>query len=187
MENGLSDYGGEFNPKVKFEDFSKEFLANYCRVMWQLLMSGSSVWERLVEENAGEEIGRECHVKYWAQLAPMQIPMMRGALNINGDDVASFIKMMQLGVGFVLEMFDISWELKNPNHAIMTVNHCAGLDYFESGQPHLVKYICQEVEAAAFDEYVRSFNPNIKITALKIPPRKSPDEIACKWEFRLDK
>jgi len=26
-------------------------------------------------------------------------------------------------------------------------------------------------------------NPYIKITPLKLPPRKSPDEICCQWEL----
>lgn len=30
------------------------------------------------------------------------------------------------------------------------------------------------------------FNPRVKVGALKLPPRGSPDEIACQWEFAME-
>jgi hypothetical protein len=34
--------------------------------------------------------------------------------------------------------------------------------------------------------YSEAINPKMKVTALKLPPRKSKDEIACRWEIGLE-
>jgi hypothetical protein len=47
--------------------------------------------------------------------------------------------------------------------------------------------ICQECCGTAnLVTQAQLFNPNIKVRPLKLPPRKSKDEIACKWEFSLE-
>jgi hypothetical protein len=42
------------------------------------------------------------------------------------------------------------------------------------------------VETRLFEIRAKAINPKMKVTPLKLPPRKSKDEIACQWEFRLD-
>jgi hypothetical protein len=36
-------------------------------------------------------------------------------------------------------------------------------------------------------KYAEIINPAIQIRPLKTPPRQSPDEIACQWEFSIEK
>jgi hypothetical protein len=49
------------------------------------------------------------------------------------------------------------------------------------------KLICQEMEPKIMGIVAHYFNPNIRVTPLKMPPRKSKDEIPCKWEFKLER
>ena len=50
--------------------------------------------------------------------------------------------------------------------------------------PERIKWVCHVVEPQAVAKYLN--NPKIKVTPLKLPPRKSPDEICCQWEFKLE-
>jgi hypothetical protein len=43
-----------------------------------------------------------------------------------------------------------------------------------------------DLDFRAFDKIARFFNPKMKVTALKLPPRKSKDDVACQWEFKLE-
>jgi surfactin synthase thioesterase subunit len=37
-----------------------------------------------------------------------------------------------------------------------------------------------------FDRWAHYLNPKMQVIALKLPPRKGKDEIACVWEFRVE-
>jgi hypothetical protein len=41
------------------------------------------------------------------------------------------------------------------------------------------------IEELSIIEYAKYVNPDIKIVPLKLPPRKSKDDIACQWELKL--
>jgi len=47
------------------------------------------------------------------------------------------------------------------------------------------KLICGKSEPASFQMLAKAINPNIVVTPLKLPPRKSKDEIACQFEYKL--
>jgi len=55
----------------------------------------------------------------------------------------------------------------------------------EKRAPEEIAQRCYVLEQETMYRYL--INPYIKITALKLPPRKSPDEIACQWEFIMSK
>jgi hypothetical protein len=47
------------------------------------------------------------------------------------------------------------------------------------------KNLCEVVDAHGFQIGGTWFNPRMKVTPLKLPPRQSKSDIACKWEFSL--
>jgi hypothetical protein len=83
-------------------------------------------------------------------------------------------------------MFDISWDLKNNNHGIFTMNRCKAVDYFEKQGDNRTMLAMCDLDLKAFGRIALFFNPNMKVTALKLPPRKSKDDIACQFEFKLE-
>jgi hypothetical protein len=50
--------------------------------------------------------------------------------------------------------------------------------------PDRIKPMCEVLEPAVIQKYL--INPKVKLKALKLPPRKSKDEIACQWEITLE-
>jgi hypothetical protein len=49
------------------------------------------------------------------------------------------------------------------------------------------KLICRESEPKSFQMLAKAINPNIVVRPLKLPPRKIRDEIACRFEYRLER
>ena len=43
--------------------------------------------------------------------------------------------------------------------------------------------VCHASEREAIQRYL--LNPNIEVTPLQLPPRRSRDDAACRWEFKL--
>jgi len=46
--------------------------------------------------------------------------------------------------------------------------------------------ICGQIEPELFRIRAHHINPQIKVTPLQLPPRRSPGEIACQWEYTLE-
>jgi hypothetical protein len=84
-------------------------------------------------------------------------------------------------------MFKVKCELINPNLGMATVLSCNTLLYAERhNDSQIQKLACEELDVPLFTKTAHFFNPDMKVKVLKLPPRKSPDEIACQWEFRLE-
>ena len=109
------------------------------------------------------------------------------AMNIHGNDIASMFKYFQIDPGFAV-MFDIDFELKDDGkYGLMTVTKCRTLEYCERhGDDWLLNLACDELDKPLIEETALAFNPKMKTTILKMPPRKSKDDIACQWEFKLE-
>jgi len=67
---------------------------------------------------------------------------------------------------------------------VMTVRQCRSLIYFEREAPHMIEPTCYRLEERVMKAYL--VNPKVKVTPLKLPPRKERDEVACIWEFKIE-
>jgi hypothetical protein len=182
----LQDYSGEFRPNLRMEDFSKDALIRLWKTGGTYALKISQFWTLMVMERFGEEAALELSRRIWLErgASEMEVSLVREAMNIRGNDIGSFLKHLQVdpGVGAVM---DIQCELKDKNHGILTVKRCIPLEICEQLQAEkLQKHICEEVDMPGFDIALRQYCPQAKTTALKLPPRKCPQEIACQWEFR---
>ncbi|MFA4835763.1 MAG: hypothetical protein WC749_06835, partial [Dehalococcoidia bacterium] len=101
--------------------------------------------------------------------------------------VTACMKALRLSPGFLTGFFNWDIDLKSPSHAIVTVNRCPSLFYFEREGEGRDFRICHELEGPTFQAYANYFNPAIKVTPLKLPPRKSQDDFpCCVWEWKLE-
>ncbi len=181
----LQDYSGEFNPNLIMQDFSKDALVRAWVTAAKLYIGIDGVWYTLIKERFGEQMASELERELWKRAAPLEFRRVTEAMNIKGDDVATLFKSLQVDPG-AEGVMDLEYELKDKNHGIFTVRGCRSLDYFERhGDTALMEMGCG-IDVWAFSEYARYFNHRMKTTCLKLPPRKSKDEIACQWEFRLE-
>ena len=182
----LKDYSGEFSPDVKLEDFSKDALLRLFHATARQYLGIDGVWYSLIREKFGDQVARDLEFEVWSRATPMEISRTMGAMNIQGDDVATVFKAIQCAPGTV-GIMDIECELKDKNHGILTVKRCSSLEYFERhGDIEGIKFACEVLDTTMYTVTASPVNPKIKATPLKRPPRKSKDEIACQWEFRLE-
>ena len=80
----------------------------------------------------------------------------------------------------------IECQMRDKNYGMLTVRRCRWLEWFErTGDMEFLKWSCEFLDPEVFANVAYLTNPKIKVTPLKLPPRESPDEIACQWEFKL--
>ena len=182
----LEDYSGEYKPDLKLTDFTQEALVRLIVAAGKLYLGADGMWTTVIRKRYGEEVALSCSKEVWETNWKHEVVRPCEAMNIKGNDVATAFKHLQIDPGFAV-MFDCEFDLINKNHGIFTVTRCNGLDYCERhNNTWLQKLMCEELDEPLFQRSAAYFNPDIKVTALKLPPRKSKSDIACRWEYKLE-
>ena len=181
----LEDYSCPFKPDLTFGDFSKDFLLKLMTV-WQYAWIGmADSWYEAVSRRFGREAANECNLEAWTRVAERVNPRFPKIANIRLNTVLDSLKCLQLPLDTNIgPLYPVEYEIRSPNHVIMTILQCRSLIYFEREAPEMIEPTCYRLEEAVISKYL--LNPKIKVTALKLPPRKSPEEIACRWEFKME-
>jgi len=188
----LRDYNGEFDPNVKLEDFSKEFLARIMREWGAAYMRVGEAWYNAARKKLSEEDAIECELEIWAG-KPMEItlPRIAKAMNLQPKTILDVLKVWQLiPDGLATGLHTASYEIKNENHIIWNIERCGTMEYYErAGQPERLMAMCHKIDPAALDKYLKALLPNAEIKPLKLPsgPRQDPTESpVCTWELKLE-
>ena len=182
----LEDYGGPFDPDMGLEDFSKEALIKIVKEYSRLYLILQGSWHTLVRERFGDRANIDLDCYQWMVSGPANAHWLSRALKIEPRNVESYFRALQLDPSFPLALFDVDYELVNENHGFITCKRCTALDAYEAeGSGHEVP-MCHEEEPATFAYAALYHNPKMVIKPLKLPPRKSRNEIACKWECKID-
>jgi hypothetical protein len=184
----MEDYSGEFRPDLRMQDFSKDALVRLWKASGQFGLKVSQYWTLAVMEKFGEEAALELSRKIWVEsgLSEEECRVFTDAVNIPRNSIASFLKELQVDPG-AAGFMDLEVELINENWGIFTVKRCAALEICEAlGSERLQKHACEELDVPGYDAAVKLCCPEARATALKLPPRKGPDDIACKWEFKVE-
>ena len=187
----LQDYSGQYKPDFQFSDLSKDALIRLIQNYQRIFVGVCGMVYTVIREKFGnEEALRLWPDIYDKQLWQFEIPLVREAMNIQGDDVVSMMKYFQTCPdGARKGMYVYDCDIKNKDHAILTFTYCRSLFYFERHEDTQgIQTMCGPggFEDRAFQAICKAFNPDMKCRALKLPPRKSKDDICCVWEFKVE-
>ena len=184
----LPDYSGEFRSDARLADFSKEAILKLWRTGSLIYMMLGGLWFDVVKDKVGIEKALEWEKEVWLKRGGCEndIQVSMDALNIQGDDVATLLKAFQFAPGEA-GWIDIECKLENPNRGTLTATKCPALEIFEAtGDTIRQKHACEDICIPGMQLTAEHINPKMKCNPTKLPPRNSPDEIACQWEFTLD-
>ena len=182
--DGLQDYSGEFNVNIKYEHFSKELLLEALRAYAQYAYRVDAFWYLTVKGRVGGEEAVDCNIQSMEKAARYEVEIVRRLFNIQENDVTGLIKFQQIRPWSWI--FTNRYEFKSSNHAVFTVIHCPILEGMEKEGEGREQFTCHEDHVKAIRLQASCFNPKIKVTPLKLPPRESKNEIACQWEFKME-
>ena len=181
----MNDYSGEFKPDLRWEDFSKDFLISLIRETAGAYTRIDEIWYSKVAPLLGEEKAFDLELAVWDRVAEVTVPKFARLGGVEVKDIVDVLKVWQLCPdGTLAGVFDAEYEIRDRDHVIFTITRCRILELFERKMPERIVPVCQKAEQAGMESYFRTFIPDVVVTPLKLPPRKSPDEIPCKWEFR---
>jgi hypothetical protein len=184
----LKDYSGPYVPDLKYEDLSKEVLDKLLRAFSREVNVLPVYWGEQVRNRLGREVEKECMLATWTRIGKYETGWAMEAANIKGNDVETYVKATQLMGSFAQGYYKYDFDLKNKNHAILTVHYCPAFNALEKqGDLEHLDWVCQVLEHEGMKAYVKPVNPAIQVRRLRAGRRQSPDQPHCQWEFKLEK
>jgi len=152
-------------------------------------------WWFKVGEKIGRKEANELLPEVWESLAnstmPMYVPLL-GPEFKSVDDLKTVKECLKAGHlppdgGIDKWLFKGHVEWEDDNLCVATVTHCVLLQYFETiDATDTICELCHVAEPRGAEAYF--IHPNIKVTGLKVPPKKNPgdpNEPCCIWEYRM--
>ena len=184
MPQQRSDYSGPFDPYWSPEKLSREALLKIVKACGEYIHRLDGTWYMTVMKRHGNDEAFACDRYVWEKkLQAYELKLMTDALNIRGNDVVAVMKYMQATPWAAVDERHI--EIKNKNHAILTIHNCPTLSALEREGTGREKLICDNLTTSLFTSIAHHFNSKIKVTGLKVPPRKTYSDCSCQWEFKL--
>jgi len=185
MAQELNDLSGPFNPDLTFADLSKEFLLKIMEV-WQFAwIHLATAFYDATRQRFGIDAANEVQLEAWERVGATVNPRYAKIGNIQLNTVVDSLKALQLPLDNTMgNLYKTQFNIINENHVIITIPQCRSLLYYERQAPEMIDWFCHVLEKKAMEKYL--VNPRIKVTPLKLPPRKSPEEISCQWEFKIE-
>lgn len=180
----MQDYSGPFKRDIRYEDFSRETLSRLLQAYCREILTLDSYWQEQMRQRVGEDAARECLIQNWCRIGRHEMKWTMQALNIQGNDLEAYVKANQFVPSFAQGIYDYDWELRDKDHAILTVRHCPAFASLRARDPEKLEWTCQVLEDAAIKAYTEVIDPGIKVKPLKVGLRGTPEDIACRWEFR---
>jgi len=182
----MDDYSGPFKPDLRLDDLSKEFLKKLIWEYQYAWLHMSEAWFYAIQDRCGEEAANNCELVAWRRVGDRVNPRYAKLANVELNTVVDSLKLCQLPLDNVRadSLFPPGeWVIINPNHVIQTVRKCRSLEFFENHAPERIDWVCYVNERQIIKKYL--VNPKIEVRTLKLPPRKSKDDISCQWEMWL--
>ena len=182
----MKDYSGTYRHDLKWEDFSKEFLVGLMKLWQGAYVSIQGAWVQVVSEKFDSDSADKCALEALLLQADRMIPQFVEIGNIELNTVLDSLKVIQLAPDghTESELFGGEVEIKSPNHVISTTTKCITCEFLEAFAPEKIQQLCYEMEQPVMEKFLN--NPKIKVTPLKRPPRKGPDDTFCQWEMKIE-
>ena len=163
------------------ESLSREDLIKYLQLLSGLSMAVDGLWFVAAEKATDFDRALEMDVNVWAWYAPLLVKRIRRNFIVDGTALVALKQIMSHDP--MWWTVDVALTEDTPERLLFEVRDCPALAAMEKmGRKQLT---CESVERAYLEALAVAVDPAIKVQALKLPPRKSPDEICCRWAFHL--
>jgi hypothetical protein len=86
----LTEYGGQLDAGLKYDDFSKELLLKALKAYGDYIRVLDGTWYLAVKRKMSDDLAFDCDRLVWDRMEVHDVEITR-QLNIKGDDVAALL------------------------------------------------------------------------------------------------
>jgi hypothetical protein len=178
-----ANYRQESNSELEFKDLPRDALVKLLKLYSNLLRSVDGLWYLGLKDRVGNEEALAYNNWLWERtIRKYLVNDIKEILQIDGTSIVDFVRVLQARPMY----FGLGEEIKrkNDNEFIINVPKCPVLEALEREGEGRDAIHCRLACTMMREKQAEFFNPNIQVRALKLPPRKSRDEICCRWEYK---
>ena len=180
----INDYSGPFNPHLGFNDLSKDFLLKVVRIWQWAWLQLDAAWYEPLREKVGGEVAHGCDLEMWLRCAERCNTRYAKIARIPNKSAVDCLKVLQLPLDNTMgAVYPTTKVIRDENYATITVEKCPSLEFCERSAPERVVPMCVIMEPHLIHWY--KVNTDVILAATRLPPRKSADDIACRWVYSL--
>jgi hypothetical protein len=186
LRKEYNDLSGPFDPDLRFEDLSKDFILRLVNIYQFAWVQLATAFLDVIRERYGLQVAEDINLDAWRRMSKKVNPRYAKTGNIPMRTVVDSVKALQLPLDNTIgPIYRMTYQVINENHVIMTLPRCRTLEAIERDEPDRIDTICRKLEQIMIEHYL--MNDYIQVKPLKLPPRDSKDEICCVWELTLEK
>lgn len=163
----------------RLEEMSSAELIKRVRLNAELAQVLDGLWFMEVERPLGYDTALEMDVEVWKRYARISKKRILNFFNFTATGLAAVKEFLEYDPWLQVEI-----EEETPERLVFRILKCPGLDAMEKMGRE--RFTCDPVELEYFVALAQCIDPRIKVKALKLPPRESPEDICCRWLFTLD-
>ena len=165
------------------EALSKEKLADFIFLHLRDMWAVDGLYYLGIEEKYGTEIATEIDRRVWEIMGKIEARNLKEFLGIKRNDIPSMMKALQYS-GWALDLEDKEIIVERDRGVIQNVKCRVQNTRIQKG---FREFSCKPVRWGFLKAFAKEFNPNIIVDCKVCPPDTHPDNLWCKWEFRLRK
>jgi hypothetical protein len=166
------------------DNLTREEAIHYLKFLSGLAIAVDGLWFMAVEKATDYDKALEMDVEVWTGYARVVVKRIRKNFQIHGTGLQALKEIVHHDPMW-WSMGELRIVEDTPTRLVFEVVDCPSLLAMEKmGREKLT---CEPVEGAYLEALAAAVDPDIHVEALQLPPRKSPDEVCCRWAFRLER
>jgi len=134
-----------------------------------------------IEERYGTGSATDIDEKVWEVMGKIEARKIKELFNIQGTDIPSLMKALSYS-GWALDLEDKEIIVEKDKGTIRNTKCRVQSTRLSKG---LSEFGCKSVRFGYLKAFAKEINPNIVVTCKVCPPDEHPDNLWCKWEFKL--
>jgi hypothetical protein len=140
-------------------------------------------WYMSVMDRWGNKEALDRDIWVWTRASRYEITQLSDALGLSGrNDLDAFVRVFSASPMTMVSEYHVN---NNPDGTTdIVTTYCPILTAIEKEGSGRERTICQMVDTMIFGSYAKYFGADVSIEAVRLPPRKSQDEICCQWRLR---
>jgi len=158
---------------------SKEELIKLVKVYSRLFLALDGFYFLSVEDRFGYQAALDIDIKAWEGYFPYEAKLLRRTLGIQEEGIPGIIETLKYSA--FVPCMEQRIEEVSEKRGVFALYKCPSLEAMEKAGRN--EFTCEPVGTIVFQRYAESMDPRVKVRFLDGPPRKSPEDVSCKWEF----